>query len=170
MTLTVTTILMVFTSRTYLKQTRNRLDRSGNMFCVLHLSSYTPPIASTLPPPFSLATFHTLSLSIVQTLTLTFTHSISLNLTSSVRQTISRQLTQSLQIQPRTNHTVCMEQIRHKHQNHVLFCNRFTCSHPLAQSIHSQPRSISITQCCKLYFHNNQYTIYEYTGTMNCTI
>lgn len=67
MTLTVANILTVFTSRTYLKQKRNELYRSGNMFCVLQVSLHAPSVSSTLPP-FSLAKIsHTLALSSANT-------------------------------------------------------------------------------------------------------
>lgn len=79
-------ILIVFTSRTYLKQTRNGLDGSRNMFCVLLPPLYTPfhYLNGIHRPHSRLLKFHTLSLSVVPSLTLTFTHSISLNLISFV--------------------------------------------------------------------------------------
>jgi hypothetical protein len=75
-------ILMVFTSRTYLKQTRNSLDRSGNMFCVLQPSLYTPfhYLNRIHPSPFSFVKIsHTLALS----RSLTHAHIHSLNLAQS---------------------------------------------------------------------------------------
>jgi len=75
-------ILMVFTSRTYLKQTRNGLDGSGNMFCVLQPSLYTTSHYPNRihPSPFSFVKIlHTLPLS----RSLTHSHIHSLNFAQS---------------------------------------------------------------------------------------
>lgn len=86
-------ILMVFTSRTYLKQTRNGLDGSGNIFCVLQPSLYTTfhYLNRTHLSPFSIVKIsHSPSQSFPHSLSHSL--SISLNLTSFVGQTTSRPL------------------------------------------------------------------------------
>ena len=140
-------ILMEFTSRTYLKQIRNGLDGSGNMFCVLQPSLYTPfhYLNRIHPSPSSFVKIsHTLALS--HSLTHPHIHSLNFAQSHQLRcenyiPTINIKLLNTIQ-----NKSVCMKQIRHKLQTHVLFCHSFKCSHSLAQSIHSQSTLLNLNR------------------------